>query len=141
MYVPNLTYAYSSSAAYSSQTMYQKERAFVPHLFQSKYALVEMEGTLCLKVVFSDSQVSGQEPFLKGGSDPLRDTSTFNTINEPLFFSSLYRFLKQRIVISPIVCLKCRLHFRSYSSQYGIGFFLYRCLQNKIILFFTTSVW
>jgi len=34
-YVPNFTYAYSSPAAYSSQTMYQEERGFVPHLIQS----------------------------------------------------------------------------------------------------------
>ena len=118
-----MTYAYSSPAAYSFQTMYQEERTFVPHLFRSQCALVELDGTLCMKVVFSDPQVSGQEPFLKGGSNPLRDTSTFNTINELLFFPSLYRFLKQRIVISPIECIKYSLHFRSDSSQYGVGFF------------------
>jgi hypothetical protein len=140
-YVPNLTYAYSSPTAYSSQTMYPEERAFVPQLFQSQYGLLKLDDTLFMKVVFFDPQVSGQEPFLKGGSDPLRDTSPFNIINEPLYFPSLHRFLKQRIVISPIECIKYSLHFRSDSSQYGVGFFLYRCLQNQIILFYTTSVW
>jgi hypothetical protein len=77
----------------------------------------------CMKVVFSDPQVSGQEPFLRGGNDLLRDTSTFNTTDEPLFFPSLYRFLKQRIVISPIEYIKYSLHFRSDSSQYDVGFF------------------
>jgi hypothetical protein len=54
---------------------------------------VELDGAICMKVIFSDPQVSGQKPFLKGGSDPLRVTSTVNAINEPLFFPSLYRFL------------------------------------------------
>jgi len=121
--VPNLTYAYLSPAAYSSQTMYQEEKAFVPHLFQSQYTLVELNGTLCMKDVFSDPQVLGQGPFLRGCSDTLRDTSTFNTINELLFSTSLCRFLKQRIVISPVDCIKYSLHFRNDSSQYSVGFF------------------